>query len=121
MPKHTPWLAVIFQINIRWSWLNGLVKLQGMEYESEFDEDRRRCILLMDFIISSMSKDVKFKIALEGYTPLQIATVYILDQIKYLEIKQGSVTADNVLHAYESFHFLFVFDQPGNKIVDIIF
>jgi len=92
-----------------------------MEYESEFDEDRRRCILLMDFIISSMSKDVKLKIALEGYTPLQIAKIYILDHIRYLDIKQESINAENILGKYESFHFLFVFNQPGNKIVDIIF
>jgi len=92
-----------------------------MEYESEFDEDRRRCILLMDFIISSMSTDVKEKIVLEGYTPLQIAKIYILDHINYLEPNHGSINSENVLDKYESFHFLFVFDQQGNKIMDIIF
>ena len=92
-----------------------------MEYESEFDEDRRRCILLMDFIISSMSKDVKLKIGLEGYTPLQIAKIYILDHIKYLDFKQEAINPEDVLDKYDSFHFLFVFNELGNEIVDIIF
>ena len=96
-------------------------KLQGMEYESEFNEDRRRCIVLMDFIISSMSNDVKQKIVLKGYTPLQIAKIYILDHMNYLDSNQRSINEENFIDKYESFHFLFVFDLHGNKIVDIIF
>ena len=92
-----------------------------MKYEGDYDEDRQRCILLLNSITSRMSDEVKLKIVLEGYTPLEIATIYIVDHIKYLVFKEGSINAENVVDTYESFHFLFVFDQHGNKIVDIIF
>jgi len=80
-----------------------------MEYESEFDEDRQRCILLLDYIASSMSNDVKLKIALQGYTPLEIATIYIIDHIKYFDVNQGRSTQKMLwIHMNASTSFLFL-------------
>jgi len=92
-----------------------------MEDENELNEERIRCILLLDFIVSSMSNDVQDKIAQEGYTSLQIATIYLIDQINAFDFSQGMFNSYNVLNVYESFRVLFIFDHSGTKIVDIVF
>ncbi|WP_142529980.1 hypothetical protein [Pedobacter westerhofensis] len=92
-----------------------------MEDENELNEERQKCILLLDFIISSMSADVKAKIASEGYTPLKVATLYLIDQIRAFDFTQWQINADNVVDKYESFSVVFVFDRSGTTIVDIVF
>lgn len=92
--------------------------------EHDYETEREHCSLLKTQIVSCMTDEVRIKITSKGYTPTEIATVYILrkynfpdDDYRVVDTHNLNIKDDMGVPNYQDI----IFDVSGTAIVDIIF
>lgn len=94
-----------------------------MKQENNYEYSRQECLLLKAKIVSCMTQKVKLKIGEMGYTPTDIATIYILTKFNLSNHTHLATNSTNL--ALDPLNILLddrfiVFNKSGTQIIDVI-